>query len=524
MTKSFSLLPDGRLRLRATCPVTGCERYCGNAGGVATHIRNAHPDYIAPAPFSKGVETTKTRTSYSNAQKNRGLTRYFELESDPLCATPHKQTCIELWGPLWENRKGYLSKWLDAAGKIRGDVFKGLKGAAAAGRSVGSGRPAAFAAEDDELYVRVLFRRMEHGYPVNHFWLQMEFGSILEESKPNGYRDFKCSPGWAVRFCVRYRLSTQAANNIKAHDQVDRADAIRQFHQYWILVVQQSEPQLHPKFGRFGPRRILHVDQVPLPFAAGHKKTLNPTGFGSCRIAGPNTAGLEKRQATLQLWIVADEFNQYVKPTIIFRGTRGPRSKLPWPAEKTVYDALDNIRVAFQKNAWADEQFCEEDILAVAGDIHRAGIEGEVVAGMDNHSAQRTQGMLDLYKNLGMYPLFTSANCTDCISPVDHHIGRYIQTHMGRSYRQELQDNPAHWFAGSGADEIEDVECSSAMHRRILMARWLSAAWDDLRSKEPHMLRSAFVQTGFLVAKDGSEDDLIKIQGWSSSEPYRYRL
>ena len=364
---------------------------------------------------------------------------------------------------------------------------------------------------------------MEHGYPVNHFWLQLEFASILEETKPNGYSRFTCSPGWAVRFCVRYHLTTQAANNIKAHDQVDRADAIRQFHHHWLLVVQQSEPQLDPKFGRFGPRRILHVDQVPLPFAAGHKKTLNPIGFGSCRIAGPNTAGLEKRQATLQLWIVADEFLQYVKPTIIFRGTCGVRAKLPWPDEKVVYDTLDNIRVAFQKNAWADEKFCAEDILAVAADIHRAGIEGEVVAGMDNHSAQRTKEMHDLYKSLGIYPLFTSANCTDCISPVDHHIGRYIQTHMGRSYRRELQDNPTHWIAGSLDEEIEDSECPSAMQRRMLMARWLSDAWNDLRAKEPHMLRSAFVQTGFLVAKDGSEDDLIKIQGWSSSEPYRYR-
>jgi hypothetical protein len=215
---------------------------------------------------------------------------------------------------------------------------------------------------------------------------------------------------------------------MQAHDQVDRMTAIQAFHRYLILVVQHSEPQLDAKYGRFSPLRILHVDQVPLPFACGHTRTLNPRGAKSCRIAGVNTSGLEKRQATLQLWICASAGRQYVKPTLIFRGSTGPRSKLPWPEEAAIYATLSNIRVTYQKNAWADEKFCEAEILEVAADIRAAGVDGEVLIGMDNHSAQRTPYMLDLYTQLGLVPLFTSADCTDCISPVDHHVGRYIQT------------------------------------------------------------------------------------------------
>ena len=268
---------------------------------------------------------------------------------------------------------------------------------------------------------------------------------------------------------------------------------------------------------------MLHVHQVPLPFASGHNRTLNPRGAKSCRIAGVNTSGLEKRQATLQLWICACSRRQYVKPTLIFRGSTGPRSKLPWPAESAFYASLNNIRVAYQKNAWADQDFCEDEILEVAADIRAAGVEGEVLIGMDNHSAQRTPYMLALYANLGLVPVFTSANCTDCISPVDHHVGRYIQTHMGRSYRTAVETNPEIWIASSANEGLENVQSTSAMSRRMLMAQWLSEAWTDLTANHPNIIDSAFVKTGFLVAKDGSEDHLIDIQGWSATEKYAYR-
>ena len=114
---------------------------------------------------------------------------------------------------------------------------------------------------------------------------------------------------------------------------------------------------------------MFHVDQVPLPFASNHGRTLNPKGARSCRIAGINTSGLEKRQATLQLWICAEQTGQHIKPSIIFRGSRGPKAKLPWPDEQKEYDNLPSIRVYFQKNEWADQVFCEEDILQVSNDL-----------------------------------------------------------------------------------------------------------------------------------------------------------
>ena len=133
-----------------------------------------------------------------------------------------------------------------------------------------------------------------------------------------------------------------------------------------------------------------------------------------------------------------------------------------------------------------------------------------------------TMAVLELNTSLGMVPVFTAANCTDCISPVDHHIGYFIQSHMGRSYRASVEAEQDIWIAGSGSDEIEDPTCGAAMERRMLMAKWLSDAWADLCTYHSNMIETAFVKTGFKLAKDGSEDDKIELQGWAGTHTYTY--
>ena len=503
---------------RVVCPC--CEQRFGKTNGLALHIKAKHPEYHAAAYDDASPLRANTRARYTNMQKSRIIDRYYLNLLDPTCRAPYLTTTKWAFGVGWENKRGYLNKWMHKCGEIRQQVAAGRGDKHRSGKVPKQDYPDC----EDELYVRFLFRRTALGFPCNHYWLRSEFKAILDEAADEGCDGKHYSTGWAVRFCVRFSITTQAKNNIKAHDQVDREEAIKNFHRYLLMSVQQSAPQLDAKYGRFSPLRMLHVDQVPLPFASDRGRTLNPKGAKSCRISGVNTSGLEKRQATLQLWICAEGGRQYIKPSIIFRGKRGPSSKLPWATEKALYDTLDNIRVAFQDNAWADGRFCEQEIRQVAADIFAAGVTGEILIGMDNHSAQRTPVMLALYEELGLIPVFTAADCTDCISPVDHHIGRYIQTHMGRSYRKAIEDNPEIWIASAADQELDDPACRGAMARRMLMAQWLSSAWTDLTTKHAHMIDSAFVKTGFKVAKDGSEDHLIDIQGWSGAEAYSYRV
>ena len=46
----------------------------------------------------------------------------------------------------------------------------------------------------------------------------------------------------------------------------------------------------------------------------------------------------------------------------------------------------------------------------------------------------------------------------------------------------------------------------------MLVATWTSEAWREVCEDNQPLILSAFVKTGFLVAKDGSEN--VKIQVW----------
>jgi hypothetical protein len=525
----FNLLcVAGRKAVRAVCII--CEVNCKNEGGLKSHWKFKHPDLYKTArkiDFAAGVKLVKKRQSFPLTMKVEALERYFQLELDGH-PEPQRIVTIELFGNAnYHRRKSYINKWLNAVAKFRRDLLPKLKGWQKTIRKQPNKRQGLFPNCEDELYTRFLNRRGHKGWPANHFWLQLEFGRILKEEKPKGHEGFKVSSGWGQGFCQRFRITSQAKNNIKTHDATERKEKIIKFHRYFAQVqsaLSRPGTERSEKYGRFGPKNMFHVDQVPLPFASPCSKTLNPKGAKSCRIAAPKTSGLEKRQATLQLWICADPENQCITPALIFRGSRGPRSKLPWPDEKELYESLPGIRVHFQKNAWADNTFCHADIMEVSKCLQKSGLDCEVLIGMDNHQSQRTPEMMATYLKLGMEIMFTPASCTDCTSPVDHHVGRFIQNKMAQMYAGEVLEHPEIWFQTDDDDqELEDTQGSSAKARRMKMATWLSAAWEDLKTNHHRLLSQAFVATGFLVALDGSEDHLIDLQGWSHQDPYKFR-
>ena len=104
-----------------------------------------------------------------------------------------------------------------------------------------------------------------------------------------------------------------------------------------------------PKYGRFQLNERFKSDQVPLPFVNGQSETWAPKRSKRVSIAQP-FSGLEKRQCTIQPTIGPGE--KLMQCAIIFRGTGKRISKV----EKKAYDP--RVDVFFQKNAWADSDFC----------------------------------------------------------------------------------------------------------------------------------------------------------------------
>jgi len=123
---------------------------------------------------------------------------------------------------------------------------------------------------------------------------------------------------------------------------------------------------------------------------------------------------------------------------------------------------------------------------------------------MDNHGAQQTARFRERLQEEGILPAYTPPNCTDCISPCDHHVGVRLKNIIAAFYAQELEDNRMEW-----CDPEHGLQ---AWERRVRMATWAAKAW-ELVQGEKHLLRQAFVSTGFLIAKNGQEKNLIKIAG-----------
>jgi hypothetical protein len=346
-----------------------------------------------------------------------------------------------------------------------------------------------------ELYARFVWRRRYQRLATHRDWLRDNMAEILRrDGNPAKYP----SPGWCSAFCRRWSITSQCRTNKHKQSVQERLPAIRKFHTWLIYGLQRSEPQRDDKYGRIPPRLMYHMDQVPLPFSSGSKKTLNMTSE-QCSIRDPVGSGGDKRFCTLQVTICAQPDTQRVKLEIIFRGQGKTLSR----EERAHYAALPNITIRWQKKAWADERITMEYLES----FRKATLDqGEVLLGMDNHGAQLTPVCRLFYQLMGILPVFTPANCTDCVSPVDHHVGQCLKLKIGARYQASLEKNRALWEQDAADGGL------STSRKRMLVATWTAEAWEEVCRDHHVMIRQAFVETGFLVAKDGSENGLIKLE------------
>jgi hypothetical protein len=384
-----------------------------------------------------------------------------------------------------------LSKW-----KLSADVFWALandKAGKAGPYSKLRIIPAKYPVHETELFLRFIYRRVMHGLPADQYWLKSEFTIILTQSRPEGYGKFKYSNGWLQGFLRRFSLSSQLRTEKKCVSVLARVGQLQNFFQS-IRTVQRISPAIC-EFGCFPPTHIWNTDQIPMPFSLNPNRSYNVRNT-PCWIAVVGPSGLDKRQATVQLTIRADGA-QVAPPLIIFRGGGCIR-----PEEKDALNKLTNIRWTFQNKAWADERICLEELerLAEAIKKHCPGLHLLI---LDNLSSQRTLRYRERAAELGIFPLFTPAGCTDLVQPVDHHVGAWLKYAMKQFYKYDLAMNINCWR------NFKHNKSLSASNRRVLLATWLSQAWTILSTKT-EFLRSAFDSCGVLIKLDGSHK--IKIR------------
>jgi hypothetical protein len=126
---------------------------------------------------------------------------------------------------------------------------------------------------------------------------------------------------------------------------------------------------------------------------------------------------------------------------------------------------------------------------------------------MDNHGAQQTDKFRAKMAEYNIKPAYTPPDCTDIVAPSDHHVGARLKKYISLFYHLDMEKNRTRWCNPPRQGGLE------AWERRVLMAQWTCAAWAVV-SQESEFLRKSFVSTGFLIAKDGSENGEIVVPGF----------
>ena len=468
--------PDGLLKCRA------CTRTFSRPSLLSRHYNCS--GHGPNQPVEKKI---RPRHRYTFRRKRAIL-----LELDALRASgiPFAQQVLSRRTGVSE---GSISKWE----KKRDEIFRYART-----RRIGNLRayiPSVGRYPDAELevYTRFLWRRRYLRLRTSRQWLVDQMKEILLETRNITPEEFGCSNGWLCGFCKRWEITYQCRTNKHKRSVQERLPAIREFHRWLIYGLQRSGPRRCPKYGRFPPARMFHVDQVPVAFSSGSKRSMNVKG-DACETKDFGGSGADKRMCSLQVTICAAPESQLMKLELILRGS----GKRVADDEQALYDSLTNINVRWQKKAWADETYT----LAYLESFRRATSHlGEVMLGMDRHGSQKTPVCLAFMKAFHIVPVFTPPNCTDCTSPVDRHVGQALKLKMQKRYFTTSSTDRDRWDLPKKEGGLSDKA------KRMLVAQWASEAWEEFCRDNQRCIRSAFIKTGFLLAQDGSENGLIEL-------------
>ena len=274
------------------------------------------------------------------------------------------------------------------------------------------------------------------------------------------------------------------------------------------------------KYGRYPPWCRLNVDQVPLPFVNDMEVTYEEKGVKRVTInqLGPS---LGKRQATGQLCFrpmpppptgcttteARALYDRHLQaqpaPCIIFRG-QGNITDL----ERQAYPS--GLVVLWQPKAWVDRPVAKEWVEDVIGPF----IESERKAGVaasntryllfqDNLDSQKQPDYINMLKSWNVDDHKLPPNETDQVQPINRGLGRHVKIYLGQLLDEWLDDdeNLSKW----------EENKLTASDRRVLLANWYYKA--VTRALEGDAKTKYFQHAGALLTADGTDDDLIKLEG-----------
>lgn len=305
------------------------------------------------------------------------------------------------------------------------------------------------------------------------------------------YGGFKFSNSWFRGFQKRQRISLRKRTNQAQKEPEHYQPVIQSFHQFIRKVAEPKDYEKLEDVGRFKLANIANMDQTPMPFEIGTSATYNEVGARTVWVKSLGS-GLDKRQATVQLTVHADGEPQTL-PMVIFRG-KGLRIS---STERKLWDK--RVVVKFQPKAWMDENIS----LRWAQTVWKQKTFEPRLLILDVHTAQKTPAFLHALSLRNTIPAFVPPGCTSLIQPLDVSLNKPFKHLVDAQYNQHFEANLDAWVLGK----------ISASERRILMTKWIGAAWEVFCQEYKDTIQASFIKCGIALPIDGSQDTLINIRG-----------
>ena len=378
-------------------------------------------------------------------------------------------------------------------------------------------RKGRFESLENVLYLELLDKRQD-GLLVARDWLMARMKQLLTEwvslKKPH-----QCTEGWLAKFMKRFHLTLRKASNTHPMTIVERVPLLEEFYKEVKRLCRPSVGCVgdFDKFGLFPLSRRIHFDEVPFELRGTLNYTVEHTGAGRVQIKQPKIQ-LDFRVCSLCLYFVAElKGDLWLRPSICFRlvpstvGTGGinPRSpksgRVKAEAESLRRD-FPEIDIYFQRKGYYD---APTTLCATNAFVDSLPEKGPWLVCCDNLGAHLTEDVKTVLTRAEVTLLLTPKNCTDVCAVTDAGLGRSIKLLMRKRFKKHFSEHLQEWTEGRVNPET----------RRRLSCEWLrDSIIEFYKNDGQRQVLKAFQRCGLAGAYNGSEDHLIKLDGFPSQE------
>lgn len=373
----------------------------------------------------------QTRSRFTNKEKLGILARQSQLRlSNKLMA--QEVGCCE----------GTIRRWKACAAALIRSKPKNI--------SVHTGRKP----EHQELEARLLEeidKWMLYGVPLN----QQDIIRMARAIMPN-FKDGNLSrmSTWVSTFLAREKIvlrrvtqhGLQQPSNIEAA----RLDFIDKF------MHMREE-------GGYQEDQILNIDQTGVFFENPRSTTLAHRGARQAPII---TNKLSVR-ATAMMTISMS--GKKLRPYVVFKGTRGPRSRIARKLDELPADCIYSI----QPNAWIDVCEMEKYTDSVLGPYIRQFAGRRCLLILDRFSVHQCDRVQQKLTSLGFDLLFIPSGMTGILQPLDIAVNKPFKDHLKSLYTQ--------WLISQ--TDTENLLLKRPKPTRIHVANWIHESWDAIQHR-----------------------------------------